>query len=82
MAESKAQRVADLLNHQADLLNRAADEVRQYAVRAASGLAGSVDEGLGHHFLVDQSLRSVAKVLHNASFGEAFQAAADADRSA
>ncbi len=79
---SDAQRVADLLNHQARLLEQAAAQTRQFAKRAAAGEAGSVEEGHGHHYLVDQSMRAVHAVLTNASFGEAFQAAAGADRPA
>lgn len=81
MSDQAQQQVATLLHRQADLLNQAAANVRQLAVRAAAGDAGSVDEGHGYHYLVDQALRAVISVSANSAYGQAFQAAAEADRS-
>lgn len=81
MADQAQQRVGDLLHRQADLLAQASANVRQLAVRAAAGDAGSVNDGLGYHFLVDQALGAAIAVSLNSLYGQAFQAAADADRS-
>lgn len=83
MANSQAQQeVASSLYRVARLLEVAQAQVQRFADRAAAGDVGSVEDGQGHHFLVDQSLRAVTAVLVNAPFGEAFQSAADADRPA
>ncbi len=80
MADNARQEVASRLYRLARLLEAAQAQVQQPADRAAAGEAGSVEEGHGHHYLADQAQQAVFRVLTNASFGEAFQAAADADR--
>lgn len=82
MPVDSAQRVAELLNRHAELLESAAVEIRRAASRAANGEAGSTEDGLGYHFLVDLSMRTIHSVLHNASLGEAFRHAAEADKPA
>lgn len=75
-----AQEVAELLGRQAQLLEQAAQQIRVYAQRAATGDAGSVSNGQGHHFLVSQSLREVLAANSNMPIAQAFQAAAEADQ--
>lgn len=82
MANSSQQEVANALYRVARLLEVAQAQAQQLADRAAAGDVTGAEEGLGFHYLVDQALRSVTGVLSNAPFGEAFQAAADADRPA
>ncbi len=77
---SAAQDVSNLLGRSAQLLEQAAQRIRGYAERAASGDAGSPDDGRGYHFLVDQALREVQSLGPNLPIGQAFRAAAEADR--
>lgn len=79
MTGNEAKQVAKLLHRQAELVVRAGLQIRELADRAGNGDAGSVDDGLGHHYLVDRALREIITAMANISFGQAFQAAAVAD---
>ncbi len=72
--------VAEQLDRFSALLADAAQKVRSYALRAAEGDAGSVEDGQGYHFLVSQALREVLSATSNMPISQAFQSAADADR--
>lgn len=80
MTSTDAKQVAKLLHQQAELVVRAGHEIRELANRADNGDAGSVDEGLGHHYLVDRALRTIISAMNNISFGQAFHAASVADQ--
>jgi len=73
--------VADLLDSHAALLEQVAGKVHAYAERARNGDAGDPAEGLGHHYLVAQSLHEILSAIPNMLWGRAFDAAASADRS-
>jgi hypothetical protein len=80
MTTNESKRVAHLLHRQAELVERAALQIRELADRAGNGDVGSVHEGLGYHYLVNRAQAAMIAALANIPFGQAFQAAAAADK--